>query len=95
MHAQPQRATASAGEDGPDGSRAVWEALAALSEGDREVLLLIAWEDLAPARAAQVLGIGANTFAVRLYRARRRLRHALAATSNDPNQRSTATEVAR
>ena len=95
MRFQPRRAMASAQEDAAAGHRAVGEALAALSEGDREVLLLVAWEDLAPAQAAQVLGIGANTFAVRLDRARRRLRHALAATSSDPDHESAATEVAR
>ena len=69
----------------PDAPAAVdiWRALAALSEHDREVLLLVAWEDLAPARAARVLGVSANTFAVRLYRARRRFARALAAQSGE------------
>ena len=57
----------------------VWDALAALSERDREALLLVAWEELTPARAARVLGVSANTFAVRVYRARRRFARALAA----------------
>ncbi len=47
--------------------------LLALSEKDREALLLIAWEDLTPALAAASLGITAAAFRVRLHRARRRL----------------------
>ena len=56
-------------------------ALAHLSPRDREALLLVAWEDLTPAAAAASLGISGPAFRVRLHRARRRLRHALAATS--------------
>ena len=58
----------------PDLSRA----LRALSAFDREALLLIAWEDLTPTQAARALGITAAAFRVRLLRARRRLRAALA-----------------
>jgi RNA polymerase sigma factor (sigma-70 family) len=54
-------------------------ALLALSRLDREALLLIAWEDLTPAQAAQALGINATAFRVRLLRARRRLRSQLEA----------------
>lgn len=59
-----------------DGSLA--RALARLSDPDRELLLLIAWDGLSPAEAATVLGIKAPTARVRLLRARRRLIHALA-----------------
>jgi RNA polymerase sigma factor (sigma-70 family) len=55
----------------------VSEALARLSEPDREAVLLIAWEGLAPREAAAALGVSAATFSVRLHRARRRLRTAL------------------
>lgn len=48
-------------------------ALARLSEGDREVLRLVAWEELEPREMAAVLGCSAGTAAVRLHRARRRL----------------------
>lgn len=48
-------------------------ALSQLSERDREVLLLIAWEGLQPGQAAAVLGCSRNALAVRLHRARRRL----------------------
>jgi RNA polymerase sigma-70 factor (ECF subfamily) len=52
-------------------------ALRSLSPADRESLLLIAWEDLAPVQAARALGIQPTAFRVRLLRARRRLRAAL------------------
>jgi RNA polymerase sigma-70 factor (ECF subfamily) len=48
-------------------------ALSQLNERDRELLLLIAWEGLDPAQAAQVLGCTRNALAVRLHRARKRL----------------------
>jgi RNA polymerase sigma-70 factor, ECF subfamily len=48
---------------------AVLRALGALREPDREALLLVGWEGLEPAQAAVVLGVRANTFSARLYRA--------------------------
>jgi RNA polymerase sigma-70 factor (ECF subfamily) len=59
-------------------------ALARLSESDRELLLLIAWEDLSPAQAASVLGVKPATARVRLLRARRRLTQALSRERPDP-----------
>jgi RNA polymerase sigma-70 factor, ECF subfamily len=53
-------------------------ALLALSEADREALLLIAWEDLTPRAAAAALGISSAAFRVRLHRARARLLKQLA-----------------
>jgi RNA polymerase sigma factor (sigma-70 family) len=52
-------------------------ALSRLDEEDRELLLLVGWEELEPAQAALV--VGASTVAVRsrLHRARRRLRAAM------------------
>ncbi len=55
----------------------VRRALATLSESDREVLMLVAWDGLDPARAAVVAGCSRATFAVRLHRARKRLDRAL------------------
>lgn len=52
-------------------------ALASLSEPDREVLLLVAWEGLSNGDAARVVGCSTAAFAVRLHRARGRLRRAL------------------
>ncbi len=55
----------------------VMTALAELSPKDRELLLLVAWDGLAPDQCAAVLGCSKSTFAVRLHRARRRLDRAL------------------
>lgn len=54
-------------------------ALAGLSETDREVLLLTAWDDLDRGQVASALGCSRANVAVRLFRARRRLESALAA----------------
>jgi RNA polymerase sigma-70 factor (ECF subfamily) len=48
-------------------------ALAALTEHEREALLLVAWDGLSPADAARVAGCGAMAFRVRLHRARQRV----------------------
>ena len=53
--------------------------LAGLSETDREVLLLTAWDDLDRSQVAKALGCTRANVAVRLFRARRRLEAALAA----------------
>ncbi|MCL2419615.1 MAG: hypothetical protein FWD04_10005, partial [Conexibacteraceae bacterium] len=58
---------------------AIWDAWNRLRVSDREVLALIAWEELTVAEAARVLGCPAPQFSVRLFRARRRLEHLLAA----------------
>ncbi|HEY6890841.1 MAG TPA: sigma-70 family RNA polymerase sigma factor [Solirubrobacter sp.] len=58
-------------------------ALARLSERDRELLLLMAWEGLELRQAAEVLGVRPNTLAVRFHRARRRLSAALEAVEAD------------
>jgi len=47
-------------------------ALAALTEAEREVLLLVAWEGLSPAEAARALGLTAVAARSRLHRARTR-----------------------
>ncbi|GGV16596.1 hypothetical protein GCM10010182_41860 [Actinomadura cremea] len=52
---------------------AVLRAMAALPEGDREILILVAWQGLAPRDAARVVGCSATALRVRLHRARRRL----------------------
>jgi RNA polymerase sigma-70 factor (ECF subfamily) len=54
-------------------------ALAGLPTVERELLLLVAWDDLAPGEAARVLGIPAGTARSRLHRARDRMRERLAA----------------
>ncbi|MFC7264327.1 RNA polymerase sigma factor [Streptomyces lutosisoli] len=52
----------------------VHEALARLSPADQEVLRLTAWEELAVDEVAVALGCGSRAAAMRLHRARRRLR---------------------
>lgn len=52
-------------------------ALAQLSESEREVLRLVAWEGLTASNGAVVLGCSETAFKVRLHRARRRLRRFL------------------
>lgn len=49
------------------------EALGQLSAADRELLVLVAWDGLSPAQAAQVLGISTGAGRTRLHRARNRL----------------------
>jgi RNA polymerase sigma-70 factor (ECF subfamily) len=60
---------------------AILAALATLAADDRELLLLIGWEELSPAQAAKVLEISAVAARGRLHRARRRLRDAIADNS--------------
>jgi RNA polymerase sigma factor (sigma-70 family) len=55
-------------------------ALAGLSAGDRDVLLLIAWEGLTYDEVTEALGIPVGTVRSRLNRARRKARAALSAT---------------
>jgi RNA polymerase sigma-70 factor (ECF subfamily) len=58
---------------GQPGESPVTRALASLPAGDREVIALVAWEELGVAAAATVVGCTPGAFAVRLHRARRRL----------------------
>lgn len=67
------------------GDDALAGALARLSEADRELLTLIAWDGLSPAQAAAVLGVKPATARVRLLRARRRLTQALSREACDPS----------
>jgi len=56
---------------------AVRAALATLSDADRELLTLVAWQGLRPQQAAQVVGCSTPAVRVRLHRARRRLARAM------------------
>ncbi|MEU8828768.1 sigma-70 family RNA polymerase sigma factor [Streptomyces sp. NPDC048636] len=61
----------------PDAERPgswVLEAMARLGEADQEVLRLTAWEELSVDELSTVLGCGRSAAAMRLHRARRRLR---------------------
>ena len=48
--------------------------MSGLSDGDRELLLLVSWEELSPGEAAKVLEVSSLAARSRLHRARRRLR---------------------
>ena len=65
--------------DSAAGVQALASAVRALPAAEREVLLLVAWEQLTPAEAAKVLGVPQGTARSRLHRARAALRHLLTA----------------
>jgi RNA polymerase sigma-70 factor (ECF subfamily) len=69
-------------------------ALSRLGERDRELLTLLAWDDLSPQEAAEALGISHAAVRVRLHRARRRFL-ALVGDAGPPpvGERSTTTTV--
>lgn len=57
-----------------DGVAEILRAIGELGEEDRELLLLVSWEGLAPSEAGRVLGLTAPATRSRLHRARRKLR---------------------
>lgn len=63
-----------------EGDQPLRQALAMLSDRDREALLLVAWEGLTAQEACRVMGCRPATFRMRLHRARGRL----AAHLNEP-----------
>jgi RNA polymerase sigma-70 factor (ECF subfamily) len=71
LHRSLELERAGPGEE-PAGDPALATAWAALRRGDREVLALIAWEELSVHEAATAMGVSAPVFSVRLHRARRR-----------------------
>lgn len=66
------------------GGSPLLEALATLRPGDREVLLLTAWEGLDAASTAVVLGCSPHAVHTRLHRARARLHAELVRHGNAP-----------
>ncbi len=60
----------------------LWRAWEQLSDTDREVLSLAAWEEPSVRDAARVIGVPASGFSVRLHRARRRLERHLKQTAS-------------
>ncbi|HEX4222879.1 MAG TPA: sigma-70 family RNA polymerase sigma factor [Pseudonocardiaceae bacterium] len=62
---------------------AIRSALARLNQQDREVLLLVAWEQLQPAEIAIALNLRQGTVRSRLHRARTQLRQDLDLPTND------------
>lgn len=67
------QATGPAAEPPDAGDPALTEALGRLRPAEQELLRLWAWEDLAPADIALVLGTTTNAVNIRLHRARRHL----------------------
>lgn len=65
-------------------------ALQRLNDGDRDLLAMTAWEGLKPEEIAAVLGCTPATARVRLHRARKRLREALAQEEPPPERPSAA-----
>jgi RNA polymerase sigma factor (sigma-70 family) len=63
----------------PAESGDVGSAIRRLPARDREALMLVYWDGLAPGEAARVLGCSARAFRSRLHRARRRLGRLLGA----------------
>jgi RNA polymerase sigma factor (sigma-70 family) len=55
---------------------------------ERQALMLVAWEDLEPQRAAAVMGCSPGTFAVRVHRGRRHLMTILESIDLDGRSRS-------
>ena len=76
-------------DDGPawpeaGGDDAVTAALHRLSDADRELLTLIAWDGLSHAEAAEALGCSRGALKVRLHRARSRFAALLGQGTADP-----------
>jgi RNA polymerase sigma factor (sigma-70 family) len=61
----------------PEVDGVVWQALAALSTGDRDLLLMRAWDGLGVPEIAELLSVTTANVSSRLHKARKRLRHEL------------------
>jgi RNA polymerase sigma factor (sigma-70 family) len=72
-----------------EASAEVMAALAQLGPVDREIILLVAWDELTPAEAGKVLGLRPVTARSRLHRARQRM-SALLEESDAPRPSSRA-----
>ena len=59
--------------EGCSGSEVLLPALRSLRESDREILMLVAWEELSNTEIAQVMDLSPNAVAIRIHRARKRL----------------------
>lgn len=79
-------------EPKPASSSPILQALGRLSEGDRELLCLHAWEELSTGEAAAVLGCSRTAAKVRLHRARGRLRTELERLQRTSLARAAATK---
>lgn len=61
----------------------VTAALADLPELEREIIMMLIWDELAPREIASILGLSANVVRVRAHRARAKLKAALADRRSD------------
>ncbi len=61
-------------------------AFSELSEEERELLTLVAWDGLRPREAAEVLGITPEHFSLRVHRARRKLAKTIEQASAAPTE---------
>jgi RNA polymerase sigma factor (sigma-70 family) len=85
LQSQLQQEASSETVANSDGSRLrVQAAMEKLRPADREVLQLIIWDGLSHGEAAQVLGITSNAVALRLHKARSRLRRILDSPPGNP-----------
>jgi RNA polymerase sigma factor (sigma-70 family) len=75
--------------DSAASGKALISAVRRLPPTEREVLLLVAWEQLTPSEAAAVLGVPAGTARSRLHRARATLRRVLAGARCETDEVST------
>jgi RNA polymerase sigma-70 factor (ECF subfamily) len=91
---RPQVTYAASELDGVS-DRPLARALGELSSRDRELLLLVAWEELEPEQTARALGCSRRTLAVRLHRARRRLADLLQQIEHEEQSANTTTESLR
>lgn len=73
----------------------IFDSLARLSPHDREVILLVAWDELDAAQAAKALGCSTVAYRVRLHRARKRLRSSLERSRVEDATRARVTHEAR
>lgn len=90
-----QRRQAGWEEDSADRLERVLSGLGSLSSSDQEVLRLHAWEGLRGKSLAYALGCSVTAAAVRLHRARARLRRALSAYQDDWGAAPSATATHR
>jgi RNA polymerase sigma-70 factor (ECF subfamily) len=68
----------------------LWRALARLSPGDRDLLIMRAWDELPVQEMAVLLGCTPNAVSLRLHKARRRLADALDRTDSAGSRTSPA-----
>jgi len=65
-----------------DRASALLPGLQGLREADREILMLVAWEEMSHAEIGEAMGISPNAVAIRVHRARKRLEDRMNALSS-------------